>query len=250
MGIEQGGISITLPAYNEAENIEALSEEIMGYCEGRKIPYEIIIVNDGSADATGKIAEALAAKHKTVSVIHHSPNQGYGRSLLDGFKASRYEYLFFTDSDRQFKISSLDELINHARDGSVDMVIGYRIDRQDPFMRKFLSGCFNLLIRILFSLKIKDIDCAFKLFQKKAFDALNIQSTDFLFNAELLTKARIKNYSIREVGVRHYPRAGGTSTVSPKHIVLTLKCLFALYREVAAFKKMNRGVAGKQRFFG
>jgi glycosyltransferase involved in cell wall biosynthesis len=245
MSVEQGGISITLPAYNEAENIEALSEEIMEYCEGKKIPYEIIIVNDGSADATGKIAEGLAAKHKTVSVIHHSPNQGYGRSLLDGFKASKYEYLFFTDSDRQFKIEGLDEFIHHVREGNVDMVIGYRIERQDPFMRKFLSGCFNLLIRILFSLKVRDIDCAFKLFKKKSFEALDIQSSDFLFNAEMLTKAQAKHYSIRQIGVRHYPRAGGTSTVSPKHIVLNLKCLFALYREVAVFKKMNRGIAGK-----
>jgi glycosyltransferase involved in cell wall biosynthesis len=241
MGVEQGGISVTLPAYNEAENIEALSEEIVGYFEAKKVPYEIIIVNDGSADETGKIADALAAKHQTISVIHHSPNKGYGRSLLDGFKAGRYEYLFFTDADRQFKIESLDEFISHARDGSVDMIIGYRIDRQDPFMRKFLSGCFNLLIRIIFGLKVKDIDCAFKLFKKKSFEALGIQSGDFLFNAEMLTKAQAQHLSIREIGVRHFPRAGGTSTVSTRHIFLTLKCLFALYREVAAFKRMNRG---------
>jgi glycosyltransferase involved in cell wall biosynthesis len=241
MSIEQGGISITLPAYNEAENIDALSEEIMGYFEAKKIPYEIIIVNDGSADETGKIADALAAKHKTISVIHHRPNKGYGRSLLDGFKASRYEYLFFTDADRQFKIESLDEFIPHVRNGVGDMIIGYRIDRQDPFMRKFLSGCFNLLIRIIFGLKVKDIDCAFKLFKKKSFESLGIQSGDFLFNAEMLAKARVKHFSIREIGVRHFPRAGGTSTVSTRHIFLTLKCLFALYREVAAFKKMYRG---------
>jgi glycosyltransferase involved in cell wall biosynthesis len=240
MGVEQGGISITLPAYNEAENIQALSEEIMWYFESKKIPYEIIIVNDGSADETGKIADALAAKHTTISVIHHSPNKGYGRSLLDGFKASRYDYLFFTDADRQFKMESLDDFIPHARDGSMDMIIGYRIDRQDPFMRKFLSGCFNLLIRIVFSLKVKDIDCAFKLFKKKSFEALGIQSGDFLFNAEMLTKACAKHLSIREIGVRHFPRAGGTSTVSTRHIFLTLKCLFALYREVAAFKKIQR----------
>jgi len=242
MGIEQSGISVTLPALNEAENIEALSEEIMGYFEGKNIPYEIIIVNDGSADETGKIADALAAKHKTVSVIHHSPNKGYGRSLLDGFKASRYEYLFFTDADRQFKIESLDEFIPHVREGSVDMVIGYRIDRQDPFLRKFLSGCFNLLIRTIFSLKVKDIDCAFKLFKKKSFEALNMQSTDFLFNAELLTKAQLRKLSIRQIGVRHYPRAGGTSTVSPKHIILTLGCLFSLYKEIQEFKNQSLGM--------
>ena len=237
MGIEQGGISITLPAYNEADNIEALSEEIRQYFEGKKIPHEIIIVNDGSADDTGKIADTLAAKHQTISVIHHSPNKGYGRSLLDGFMASRYEYLFFTDADRQFKIESLDEFIPHARDGSVDMIIGYRIDRQDPFMRKFLSGCFNLLIRIVFALKVKDIDCAFKLFKKKSFESLGIQSGDFLFNAEMLAKARAKHFTIREIGVRHFPRTMGTSTVSSKHIFLTLKCLYALYREVEKFKK-------------
>jgi glycosyltransferase involved in cell wall biosynthesis len=237
MSVEQGGISVTLPAYNEADNIEALSEEIRQYFEGKKIPHEIIIVNDGSADETGKIADALAAKHKTISVIHHSPNQGYGRSLLDGFKSSRYEYLFFTDADRQFKIESLDEFIPHARDGSVDMIIGYRIDRQDPFMRKLLSGCFNLLIRIIFGLKVKDIDCAFKLFKKKSFVSLGIQSGDFLFNAEMLAKAQAKHFTIREIGVRHFPRAGGTSTVSTRHIFLTLKCLVALYREVEKFKK-------------
>jgi len=236
MDMEQCGISVTLPAYNEAENIEALAKEIMGYFENKKIPYEIIIVNDGSVDETGKIADALASKHKTISVIHHSPNQGYGRSLLDGFKASRYEYLFFTDADRQFKISSLDEFIPHVRDENVDMVIGYRIDRHDPFMRKFLSGCFNLLIRILFSLKVRDIDCAFKLFKKKSFESLGIQSSDFLFNAEFLTKAQLKKFSIRQIGVRHYPRAKGTSTVSPKHIILTLRCLLSLYAEIEAFK--------------
>ena len=237
MTIEQGGISVTLPAYNEAENIEALSEEIMGYFEGKKISYEIIIVDDGSADGTGKIADALAAKHKTISVIHHWPNQGYGRSLLDGFKASRYEYLFFTDADRQFKMESLDEFIPHVRDGSVDMVIGYRIDRQDPFMRKFLSGCFNLLIRVIFSLKVRDIDCAFKLFKKKDFEALDIQSTDFLFNVELLKKAKVRKLSIVQLGVKHYPRVKGSSTVSHKHIILTLKRLVSLYKEIAKYKK-------------
>jgi dolichol-phosphate mannosyltransferase len=104
-------------------------------------------------------------------------------------------------------------------------------------MRRSLSGCFNLVIGIMFGLKVKDIDCAFKLFKKKTFDSLSIQSGDFLFNAEMLAKARAKHLLIREIGIRHFPRAGGTSTVSTRHIFLTLKCLFALYREVEEFKK-------------
>jgi len=101
-------------------------------------------------------------------------NKGYGRSLKDGFHASRYEYLFFTDADRQFKVNSLDAFLPYLRGGNMDMVIGFKLDRKDAFSRVFLSWCFNRLICILFSLKYKDIDCAFKLFKKEAFERLYI----------------------------------------------------------------------------
>lgn len=237
MVIEQGGISVTLPALNEVQNIKALSEEIIRYFEEKKLPYEIIIVNDGSTDGTGECADVLASKYNTISVIHHKVNEGYGKSLKDGFHASKYEYLFFCDADRQFKINSLDTFLPHV-DAKADMVIGYRIARKDTFSRVFLSGCFNRLIRMIFTLKYNDIDCAFKLFKKEVFERLEIQSDDFLFNTELLAKAQLKKLCIIQVGVKHYPRVQGTSTVSPKHIVQTLKRLFSLYREIEEFKKL------------
>lgn len=231
------GIATVLPALNEGDNLEPLINEITDYFSTRHIPYEIIIINDGSSDGTGTIADALASHHKTVSVIHHTQNKGYGNSLRDGFKASKFSYLFFTDADRQFRINSLDKLLPLIKEGNTDMVIGYRIDRKDNHLRKFLAWCFNRMVRFLFSLDFEDIDCAFKLFKREAFECLEVKSDNFLFNAELLAKARIKQLKIAQVGVEHYPRIKGKSTISCKFIFLTIEKLFHLYREIKDFER-------------
>lgn len=236
------GISLVLPALNEEQNIEGLTKEIMEYFEHRDTPYEIIIVNDGSTDATGSIADALAQKHRNILVIHHSHNRGYGKSLRDGFEASNYDYLFFTDADRQFKIKSLDEFLPLLEDVTVDMIIGYRIDRKDSRLRKFLAWCYNRIVGTLFSLRYRDVDCAFKLFKNDVFKSLEITSDDFLFNAELLAKAQLKKCAIVQLGVEHYLRAGGESTVSYNFIFLTLQRLYSLYLEVGRFKKRMQRV--------
>lgn len=234
------GISIILPALNEEQNIEGLSTEIMEYFEHRGIPYEVIIVDDGSTDETGNIADGLAKKHHTVSIVHHGRTSGYGKSLRDGFEASRYDYLFFTDSDRQFKIKSLDTFIPLLEEGNVDMIIGYRIDRKDSRLRKFLAWGYNKIVHTLFSLDYRDVDCAFKLFKKDVFISLELTSDDFLFNAELLSKAQIKNLTLIQLGVEHYPRSGGKSTISYNYIFLTIKRLFSLRREIRRFKNKTQ----------
>ena len=237
--VKNGGVSVTLPALNEEENIEKLSEEITHYFAHRHIPCEIIIVNDGSSDETGKVANVLASKHEHISVIHHPHNKGYGTSLKDGFHASKYEYLFFCDADRQFKINSFVSFLPYMKEGNADIVIGYRIARKDTFSRVFLSGCFNRLMRIIFSIDCKDIDCAFKLFKKEIFEKLAIESDDFLLNTEFLAKAQLKTLSIVQVGVEHHPRLQGNSTVSYKHIIATLKRLLPLYRKIREFKNQS-----------
>ena len=237
MNTENSGISITLPALNEAQNIRIFSEEIVRYFEDKNIPCEIIIINDGSSDETGTIADTLAYEYENISVIHHLYNKGYGKSLKDGFRAGKYEYLFFTDADRQFRIDSLDKFLPFMEDGKVDMIIGYRIDRKDSPLRKLASSCFNGMVRVLFSLDYQDMDCAFKLFKREAFKCLEVKSDDFLFNAELLAKAKVKKLKIVQLGVDHYPRHGGESTISYKHIFLTLKKFFFLYRELKDFRR-------------
>jgi len=230
------GISIILPALNEEHNLEALINEVIDYFDCTHRKYEIMVVNDGSTDKTGEIADRLSITYKNVFVIHHTENKGYGKSLKDGFHASKYQYLFFTDADRQFKINSLDKFLPFMKEGKVDMVIGYRIDRKDTYFRKLLGWCFNRIMRILFFLDYKDIDCAFKLFKREAFECLEIKSDDFLFNAELLAKAKVKKMSIAQIGVEHYPRCGGKSTISYKTIYLAIKKLLSLYREIKDFK--------------
>ena len=235
------GISIILPALNEEANIKPLIEEIVAYFDGICDKYEIVVVNDGSTDSTGVLAGRLSGKHKQVSVIHHSERKGYASTLKDGFNSTKYDMLFFTDADRQFKIKSFNAFLPFLEAEEVDMVIGYRLNRKDTFLRKFCAWLFNVLMRISFSLKYRDINCAFKLFKKEAFESLDIKTIDSLFNAELLAKATLKQLSIVEVGIDHYPRTQGKSSVSYKSIPFIIKQLLSLYREINSFsKKISR----------
>jgi glycosyltransferase involved in cell wall biosynthesis len=230
-GLRQG-ISIVLPALNEEQNIEDLVDEIRAYFSSRQIQYEIIIVDDGSTDKTGQIADRLSQGDSNISIIHHSVNKGYGKSLRDGFQAAKYGYPFYTDADKQFKISSLDKFQPFLEDGGYDMIIGYRVDRQDIFLRKFLAWGFNKIVSILFSLKVKDIDCAFKLFKRTSYRKLVLTADDFLIDTEMLVRARLHRFKFTQVGVKHYPRARGESTVSFKHVLATIKGINALYWDV------------------
>lgn len=226
------GISVVLPAFNEESTLEYLVATIIDFFDSTPYRYEIIIVNDGSTDKTGEIANRLSAAHQNVSVIHHSENRGYGKSLKDGLYAGHYEYLFFTDADSQFKINSLEAFLPFIKSGEVDMVIGYRIDRKDSPLRKLCARSFNSLVQILFSLDYKDINCAFKLFKKGAFEGLNVEADDALFNVELLVKASRKHLRIVQLGVEHYPRVNGESTVSYTFIPSIIKNLLSLHRTI------------------
>ncbi len=233
------GISIILPALNEEDNLTPFVEEIVDYFDGLCAKYEVIIVNDGSTDNTGERARTLSILYNNITVIHHSERQGYGNSLKDGFHASTHDRVFFTDADRQFKIKSFDAFLPFLETEDVDMVIGYRIGRQDTILRKCCARVFNILMRILFSLSYKDLNCAFKLFKKEAFECLDIKTVDSLFNVELLAKATLKRLHIVQVGINHYPRLQGKSSVAYSSIPLILKQLFSLYREVKKLQKKD-----------
>lgn len=230
------GISVILPAFNEEKNILQSIRDATDYLKTIKDRWEIIIVNDGSLDKTGKIIKAIVSRNKNVQVINHVNNLGYGRALKDGFTASKYEYVFFTDSDRQFDIKALDVMWPLAKTGVVELVVGYRKNRKDPFLRKFLSRGYNILADWLFDLDVKDIDCAFKIFNKKIFEKIEIESDRFFVNTEILAKANFFKFKILEVGVPHFPRKAGKSTVSLKYIPLTIKELYRIKRSLGALK--------------
>ncbi len=230
-------ISIILPALNEEGNIEAAIQDIQLYFHSREEKYEIIVINDGSTDSTGEIAERLVKENGSVRVIHHPINKGYGSALKEGFENSKYKYVFFTDSDRQFDIKGLDILLPLIKTDAVEIIIGYRLKRKDPFLRRFLSWGYNSLVGYLFDLNVKDIDCAFKIFRKDIFSKIEIESKNFFVNTEVLAKAMYFGFNVLEVGVPHFPRTAGKTTVTLKHIPLTLIELYRIFKSIKRLKK-------------
>ncbi len=239
-------MSIVLPAYDEQEGIEeqvkvALSAtESMGF-EAR----EVIVVDDGSSDATGDIISRLAEEIPEVRAIHHPHNLGYADALKSGFAAAQYELVFYTDSDLQFDIRELKNFLPAIDD--YDLVCGFRIYRFDPLSRLFLSWGYNLLARIIFRIRVRDIDCAFKLFRREIFDRIQIESRNFFVDTEILAKAKACGMRMTEIGVRHYPRKVGGSTVRPSHVWDTLVELARMWHRIYVRGRGGEGATGRER---
>jgi glycosyltransferase involved in cell wall biosynthesis len=184
--------------------------------------FEIIVVDDGSRDATPRIADALAAAYPgVVRAVHHEVNQGYGAALRSGFRAARYELVAFTDGDRQFRVEDLARLTTRLAEADApDVVAGYRIKRADPIIRTIYAKSYRLANRIFFGLRVTDVDCACKLFRREALEGLRVESGGAFFSAELLIKLRARDDRIVEVGVPHYPRTAGSPTGAKPQVIL------------------------------
>ena len=222
-------LSVFFPFYNEEVNIAGQTEDALKYVPQFAEKFEIILVNDGSTDDTAKIGRQLAAKYSHVKFVNHEKNKGYGGALKSGFETAQYEWVFFADGDRQFNLEELSKLVSKV--GLADLIIGYRKDRADIFIRTLNAKLFNLLIRILFGLKVRDIDCAFKLIKKSVLNSLELKSDGAMISAELLIKAKKKGYKIIEVPVEHYPRQVGSSTGA------NLKVIFKAFYDVGILWK-------------
>ena len=229
--MERKSISFVLPAYNEEANIEEAARRIIEVAEKLDLEdYEVIVVNDGSSDDTGPIIDRLKEENSRVRPIHHPTNLGYADALRTGFTSARCKLVFYTDSDLQFDVKEVKNLLPAIED--YDIVVGFRIYRYDPLSRLFIAWCYNLLARTIFRLRVRDIDCAFKLFRREVFDVIDIRSKKFFVDTEILAKARYHGFRMTEIGVRHYPRAGGSSTVRPSHVMSTLRELAKMWLEV------------------
>jgi glycosyltransferase involved in cell wall biosynthesis len=224
-------LSVFFPCYNEQDNIERVIKSAIDVLIPLKMDYEIIIVNDGSKDRTGQIADSLAAKDKHIKVVHHQPNRGYGAALQSGFKTATKEFVFYTDGDGQFDIKELPLLFKYMTD--YDIVTGYRIKRQDSLIRKINAFCWTTMVNLLFGTKIKDMDCAFKLYRRRIFDDIKMESTGALINTEIFARAKNKGYKIFQIGVHHYPRIAGVQTGAKVSVIFrAFKELFALYKQI------------------
>lgn len=211
-------LSVVLPAYNEAENIEEMTRAVMKTVTPLTEDYEIIVVDDGSRDGTGEVVQGLNAEHPQICLVQHDVNQGYGAALYSGFKAATKDLIFFTDADRQFELADIHKFWPEI--DAVDMVIGYRPERADPFHRRLFGWGWSWLTNLLFGYTARDVDCAFKLFKREIIDSIEIKSMGATFSAEFLVRAKAKGYTIRELPVRHLPRVAGSQTGSRLDVIL------------------------------
>ncbi len=224
--MSQESISVVLPAFNEEESIARVVNDAQSVLRSCSIEYEIIVVNDGSVDKTGEIIDELARSNNCIKTLHRSINKGYAAALRSGFSRAQKDLIFYTDADNQFVLSDLKKLLPLIE--KADIVVGYRINRKDNFLRILASKVFNLIANLFFHLKIRDIDCAFKLFRSKIFEKIQIELEGFTVDLEILAKANRHKMVIKETGVEHLPRAGGKSTVRLKDILETIKGMIQL----------------------
>ncbi|OPX84521.1 MAG: Undecaprenyl-phosphate 4-deoxy-4-formamido-L-arabinose transferase [Pelotomaculum sp. PtaB.Bin104] len=222
-------ITIFFPCYNEEANVERVTMESMSVVPSISDDFEIIIVNDGSHDRTAEIADRLAGEYTAVRVIHHKKNKGYGAALQSGFKNATKELVFYTDGDGQFRIEEIKKLLPLIE--KYDIVSGYRINRQDPFIRKVNAFLWGSMVNLLFKFKVSDVDSAFKLYRRKIFDEITLESQGALIDTEILAKAKAKGYTIVETGVNHYPRVAGVQTGAKISVILKA------FRELFELKK-------------
>lgn len=228
-------LSVFFPCYNEAENVERVVRMAVEVLERLAADWEIIIVDDGSADRTGPIADRLAAEEPRIRAAHHRRNRGYGAALRTGFAAARKDYVFYTDGDGQFDIAELAGLLELR--GSADIISGYRANRQEGLVRRLNAKCWGWLVKRVLNFRCRDVDCAFKLYRREIFDRIELRSTGALIDAEVLARAARLGCTIRDTPVTHLPRIAGTQTGAKFSVILrAFKELLKLRRHIRASK--------------
>ena len=211
-------LSVILPAHNEEEAIATTVHEVIEILSAWLLDFEVIVVDDGSLDHTGVILDTLAATHPCLKVIHHPVNQGYGAALVSGFEAVTRDRAFFMDSDGQFDIHDLERFFPLIEE--YDAVLGYRIDRQDTWMRRVNAWGWKMLVGMVFGIHVRDVDCAFKLYPADFFHEYKLETRGAMINTEILYKFTRAGNTYTQVGVRHLPRHGGRATGAKPSVIL------------------------------
>jgi len=229
-------ISVFFPAYNEEENIEKVVQQAQKVLKSLFFDFEIIVIDDGSRDRTGKIIDRLAKLDPKFKAIHHLKNRGYGAALTTGFQNAKKDLVFFTDSDLQFDFSEIKKFLKYLP--AYDMVIGYRL-RRESITRTLNAFCWRQILRNLFGLRVRDPNCAFKLFKRKTIENLKFTSEGAMVSAEFLIKILHQGYKIKQLPVRHFPRKAGKSSGA------SLKVILKALRELLIFlTKTHTGYDG------
>ena len=224
-------IYLFCPAYNDEGNIERVVSSAVKVLEEISSDYLVTVIEDGSPDKTGEVADEMAKKYDKVKVIHHPVNMGYGRALQTGFtnpERVKYDLVAYTDGDGQFDVAELRKLFSFTENN--DVVISYRINRVEDWRRKFQSWVYNFLTRKISGLKFRDFNCSFKIFKREVLEHIDIEFPTVFIDAEFVIKASLAGYKIAEAGVTHYPRATGTGSGAKWNLIRdTIKSMWEFW---------------------
>jgi glycosyltransferase involved in cell wall biosynthesis len=230
-----GSLSLVLPVHNEEENIGIVIDRALEVLPLYAPEFEIIPVNDGSRDNSGTILAEFATAHPEVKPVTYKVNRGYGAALTSGFRAATGDFVMFMDADRQFEIGDLALLVPFI--GRFDIVAGFRMERNDPLHRRVFAEIFNVTVRLLFGVHLRDIDCAFKVFRGDLLRSIELTAPGALINTEIQAKLRRQGATVEQVGVHHYPRVAGTATGgNPRVIARAMKETILLWWRMREYK--------------
>jgi glycosyltransferase involved in cell wall biosynthesis len=212
------GLTVVLPCFNEAPNVERAITEATWAAAWNADEHEIVVVDDGSTDGTAEIAREAARQVPGVRVVRHERNGGYGAALQTGLRAARMPWVLLTDADLQFDLDQIERFVPITDDA--DVVLGWRIDRKDPLQRRVNAAAWNWLVRRTFGLRVRDVDCAFKLIRRDFVKDIPLTSTGAMISTELLVRAERNGARVWELGVEHRPRLAGEQTGANPRVVL------------------------------
>ena len=238
-------LSVFFPAYNDSATIASLVIAAVQTASRLTADFEVLVVNDGSRDTTAEIADELARVYPQVRVIHHSQNHGYGGALQTGFRSATKEVIFYTDGDAQYDPREMVHLWERMND-EVDLVNGYKISRSDPLHRIIIGRIYHYTVKLLFGLRVRDVDCDFRLMRRRIFDRVRLERTSGVICLELMKKVQDAGFRIAEVPVHHYHRAYGKSQFfNVKRLARTLADVMRLWVELGI--RRGRGKASAPR---
>ena len=232
-------ISVFFPAYNDSQTIPRLVKGVIKTLKKITKDYEVIIVNDGSKDNTAAVAEELSRKYKNVRVVHHRTNKGYGAALKTGFKSSTKDFVFYTDGDAQYDVKELEKLVGNL--GDADVVNGYKLKRSDDLYRVVLGRLYHWGAKMLFNIRLRDIDCDFRLIRRKVFDKISLESNSGVICVEMMKKIQNAGFKIVEIPVHHYPRESGSSQFFKlKRLIPVFTGLFKQWLKIVVIKNFRK----------